>query len=153
MNELVPKIESILGNTYLYNKQKIYIKDYKILTSQKIMIFTENKTLDFLPSQFQVFLSVIVKVENNIPTTTENMIKNKVALQPKSTDLFLDKADKLIYSNPINETLQDSLLEMLKKVKEDPTAIAQAKAVIDITNAAINLQKQNLEASKFITNN
>lgn len=141
MNELIQKIESLIGNTYLYEKQKIFIKKYKILTSQKIMIFTETKTLEFLPSEFEEFINTIVKVEDNFPTP------------PKKNELFIEKADKLIYHNPVTETLQNSLLEMLGKVKEDPKNIPQAKSVIDISNAFVNLEKLNIKASKFIANN
>jgi len=70
--------------------------------------------------------------------------ENKVATTPATTD-----SSEISVTNyqPTKENVivKETLMDMLKKVSANPSAIPQAKAVCDIANTMVNIQKNEIQ--------
>lgn len=132
-NATKTQLDGFIGATVHYEKQNITIKKYKEVAGC-ICIVTDGRTLQFYPNEVQEkFIDKISDAKESGDFTPPSEIEKKafVALPEE------------------NVTLKQSLMEALKKVKEDPGYLQQAKAMCDITNALVNIQKTEIEMIKL----
>lgn len=127
------QLDALIGETIHYEKQNITIKRYKEVAGC-ICIVTDVRTLQFYPEELQE--KFIDKINDE---------KAKDTFNPPSPV----KKQFLVAVPDENVTIKDSLLDALKKVKEDPGYLAQAKSICEITNALVNVQKTEIEMIKL----
>lgn len=141
----IEKLDKLIGVTINYQGKDYLVKNYKN-NHGTVVIFTKQRTFNFLTSELDTFLDNIY-----MPTTEKNTnLGIQVNNQKKNQELpVVEKAYKTslaIYEpTESQKEVNKTLLEMLKKVKEDPKAIPQAKAVCEIANTMVNLEKAQIQ--------
>lgn len=130
------RLSMLVGKTVTYKGKEHFIQRYKSISTGKICVFTHLETLNFFPSEIEAFLE-------NVSEPKEKDFRSMQLVSPVSLALssYQPSAE--------NVELKASLMEMLAKVKTNPEVIPQAKAVIDIANAVVNIQKTELEMIKL----
>ncbi|WP_418124295.1 hypothetical protein ACNFU2_06610 [Chryseobacterium sp. PTM-20240506] len=132
-NTIKTELESLVGKKIYYQKQNVTIQKYKEIAGN-ICIVTDSRTFQFYPDEIRdKFLNMISeeKDEGSYPPGSD-LERKTFAVIPKE-----------------NSSIKDALMEALKKVKEDPTFLQQAKAICDITNTMVNVQKTEIEIIKL----
>lgn len=127
------QLDSFVGCRVHYEKQNIKIEKYKEIAGN-ICIVTDLRTFQFYPEEIQEkFLDKISDAKEEGTFTPPSAIEKKtfVALPEE------------------NATIKLELVDILKKVKEDPTFLAQAKGICEIVNTMVNIQKTEIELIKF----
>ena len=127
------QLDALVNSTVHYEKQNIIIKKYKEIAGN-ICVVTDARTFQFYPEEIQSkFIDKIsdAKEEGSFDPPTEIEKKTFVALPEENT------------------TIKQTLLDTLKKVKEDPSFLLQAKAICEITNTMVNVQKMEIELIKL----
>ncbi|TDO68765.1 hypothetical protein EV143_12027 [Flavobacterium chryseum] len=132
------ELNKIIGNSFNYKGDDLYFERFKEISTGKICVFTHKSTLHFYESEIEVFLQELTecKVENFRD-------KALVAENTKALAGYTPSAE--------NVEMKATLMEMLAKVKQNPSAIPQAKSACDIVNTMINIQKTELDMIKFVT--
>jgi hypothetical protein len=114
----------------------------------KYILETDRRTFVLFQKELKNFLYKITKVENG--TSWEPKTLPEIPLNPPE-DTVEDsdeeqKVDLAIYEpTTTQKELQESLMDALKKVQENPNYIPQAKAVCDIGNTIINMEKNQIQ--------
>jgi len=127
------QLDSFIGATVHYEKQNIKIEKYKEVAGN-ICVVTNVRTFQFYPEEIQSkFLDKIsdAKEEGSFIPPTEIEKKSFVALPEE------------------NITVKNTILEMLEKIKKDPSSIDQAKAIFLGVNTLVNVQKTEIEMIKL----
>ena len=127
------QLDSFIGATVHYEKQNIKIEKYKEV-AVNICVVTNVRTFQFYPEEIQSkFLDKIsdAKEEGSFIPPTEIEKKSFVALPEE------------------NITVKNTILEMLEKIKKDPSCIDQAKAIFLGVNTLVNVQKTEIEMIKL----
>ena len=127
------QLDSFIGATVHYEKQNIKIEKYKEVAGN-ICVVTNVRTFQFYPEEIQSkFLDKIsdAKEEGSFIPPTEIEKKTFVALPEE------------------NITVKNTILEMLEKIKKDPSSIDQAKAIFLGVNTLVNVQKTEIEMIKL----
>lgn len=127
------QLDSFIGATVHYEKQNIKIEKYKEVAGN-ICVVTNIRTFQFYPEEIQSkFLDKIsdAKEEGSFIPPTEIEKKSFVALPEE------------------NITVKNTILEMLEKIKKDPSSIDQAKAIFLGVNTLVNVQKTEIEMIKL----
>ena len=127
------QLDSFIGATVHYEKQNIKIEKYKEVAGN-ICVVTNVRTFQFYPEEIQSkFLDKIsdAKEEGSFIPPTEIEKKTFVALPEENT------------------TVKNTILEMLEKIKKDPSSIEQAKAIFFGVNTLVNVQKTEIEMIKL----
>ena len=127
------QLDSFIGATVHYEKQNIKIEKYKEVAGN-ICVVTNVRTFQFYPEEIQSkFLDKIsdAKEEGSFIPPTEIEKKTFVALPEENT------------------TVKNTILEMLEKIKKDPSSIDQAKAIFLGVNTLVNVQKTEIEMIKL----
>lgn len=127
------QLDSFIGATVHYEKQNIKIEKYKEVAGN-ICVVTNVRTFQFYPEEIQSkFLDKIsdAKEEGSFIPPTEIEKKSFVALPEE------------------NITVKNTILEMLDKIKKDPSSIEQAKAIFLGVNTLVNVQKTEIEMIKL----
>ena len=125
----IKKLDTMLGKSYLYLGDELKLLSYKV-TGEKV---------DIVGNKYWITTNVF-----DLETVLGAM--KEIHLPQVSLDEAFKQNTKYISvrNDSINKA-QDSLLEMLDKVKEDRVNIEQAKAVVDIANSIVNSEKLKLE--------
>ena len=127
------QLDSFIGATVHYEKQNIKIEKYKEVAGN-ICVVTNVRTFQFYPEEIQSkFLDKIsdAKEEGSFIPPTEIEKKSFVALPEE------------------NITVKNTILEMIEKIKKDPSSIDQAKAIFLGVNTLVNVQKTEIEMIKL----
>jgi len=131
-------LNKVVGTSKNYEGHDIYIERFKEISTGKICIYTHRSTLHFLESEIEEkFLNQL-----NEPKSPDFRDKALVNQNTKALAGYTPSAE--------NVELKASLMEMLAKVKGNPVAIPQAKAVCEIAGVMIDLQKNELEMIKMV---
>lgn len=146
MSNKVTNLEQLKGKTFKLgqfdpsNNREFKATDVKYTTTNSVL-FTDKRTFNFLKSEIKNFLNLIEIIEakepfkanlndnENLPSTNNQKIDLSV-FEPTETQLKTQKA----------------LTDMLDKVLAgDKDAIPQAKAVCDIANTMVNMEKSQIQ--------
>jgi hypothetical protein len=87
--------------------------------------------MNFLNSEIEEFLDSLFEPVEKAKTETQILVPKKELL------LFEPTAE--------NKTIKETLLATLQKVKDDSTYIPQAKAVCEVVNSLIDVQKNEIQ--------
>lgn len=144
MNESqIKKLDNLIDKNIKYKEKYYLIKKYKTVNSL-LMVITNSTTFNFLPTEIDPFLDELIfhEVADITPINWEPTIKENT-LPVKSNNTKVDLA--VFEPTESQKAIQNSLIEMLEKVKDDPKNIPQAKAVVDIANAMVNMEKTQIQ--------
>ncbi len=131
-------LNKIVGLSKNYNGEDYYFERFKEISSGRICIFTHKTPLHFSELEIPEFLESLTD-----PISKDFKDKALMHQNTKALNGYTPSAE--------NVELKSTLMEMLAKVKGTPAAIPQAKAVCEIANTMINIQKTELEMVRMIS--
>ncbi|WP_417200081.1 hypothetical protein [Bizionia sp.] len=130
------KLLEIVDKTIKYEKKIYDVQSFKE-NARNLVVFTKQRSFVLSAHQVDEFLDAISIVPN-----TEPYVPNLPQTKTKETN----KVNLQIYEpTDSQKAVQSSLLDMLEKVKEDPKAIPQAKAVCEIANTMVSMEKAQIQ--------
>lgn len=138
--EIIQGLNSLQGKRIKYNKEKLTVIRYKIISSGRIVVQCQEKTLTFFESDLEEFLEDLEILQQDL------QISNTGTTQSKENN-----NDSLIFYTPTaeNKELKETLMDMVRKVKDDKNYLENAKQVCNIANAMVKIQKAELEHIKL----
>lgn len=128
--ETISKLDAIVGKTFNYKGKNITIDKYKLVSGTNVVVFMPSP-IYFLNSEIEGFL-------DSLFDPFEKPITEAQVLVPKKELLIFEPTAE-------NKTIKETLLATLQKVKDDPTYIPQAKAVCEVVNSLIDVQKNEIQ--------
>ena len=139
--ELKTEIESYIGKTFKYEGSNFKLIEVKQNMS-KYILKTDRRTFVLTLSELRNFLYDLELVEHQ-PAFVNKSVSLPKAKDPESSP---EKTIDLQIYTPTDtqKKIQDSLIAMLEKVQTDPKAIPQAKAICDIANTMVNMEKNQI---------
>lgn len=141
------QLESLVGKTFqlagweIINKKQFNATNFKQGPSNTV-IFTKERTFNLLNSEVQHFLNTIEIADKMVAE-----FKPKQHKKMKQETLPAEKVDLNIFEpSATQKKTQEALSNMLDKVLAgDANAIPQAKAVCDIANTMVNMEKSQIQ--------
>lgn len=135
MNKIEKQLNDILNIEYLYNARPIKVSNYKIVQGNYVL-YTTQGTKTLYESEVETFINAlqpfkkkeVIVVSNNLPSTN----------------------NEVVIVNEQNEFVKQTLLDTLKKLKEDKTYIPQAKAICEVTSQWAGVQRNEIEIYKIV---
>jgi hypothetical protein len=128
--ETISKLDAIVGKTFNYKGKNITIDKYKLVSGTNVVVFMPGP-MNFLNFEIEEFLDSLFEPVEKAKTETQILVPKKELL------LFEPTAE--------NKTIKETLLATLQKVKDDSTYIPQAKAVCEVVNSLIDVQKNEIQ--------
>lgn len=141
--EISKQLEDLVGKTIFFQGQNHKIEKWK-LVGGNYCIVTNARTLQFYPSEIQ--LQFLDKIEDE---QAAEVIRRYSHLQNYSSQHNTTSNNFAIVLPEENKVIKQTLLDVLKKVKDDPGYLAQAKAVCEVTNTMVNVHKAEIELMKL----
>lgn len=141
MDPIITKqLDELVGKTIFYQSQNHAIKKWK-LVSGNYCIVTNSRTLQFYPSEIQQsFLDMI----------DDEQVAHVIEKVQSSPNVPASAKEKEVMSIPEeNITIKSALLDALKKIKDNPTFLQQAKGICEIANTMVNIQKTEIDIIKL----
>lgn len=136
IDELKHRLDAIVGDQYNYKGNNVTVDKYKFVGGTNVVIFLNDRPHNLLLHEVDDFLSDL----------SEPVIVSKPGLT-----VALPKRETIVYEpTKESESVKASLMEVLQKVKEDPSYIPQAKAVCDVVNQIVNVQKTEVQMLEII---
>lgn len=136
--ETFDKVEALVGREFNYQGKNIIIDKYKEVSGTNIVFF-DNKGMVIK----NIFINELDQfIDNLFQPLNKALEKNHIAVHE----------NKLLVFNPIkeNETIKQTLLDTLQKVKTDKEYIPQANAVCSIVDQMIKVQKVELDLFRMV---
>lgn len=130
-------LNKINGKSVHYKGEDLVIEGFKEISTGKIIIHTHKRVLTFMENEIDDFLDQITE-----PKQKDFREKDLVHQNTKMLQGFTPSAE--------NVELKASLMEMLSKVKTNPTHIEQAMAVCKIADTMVNIQKTELNMIQML---
>lgn len=128
--EIIEKLNEIVGKTFNYKGKNITIDKYKEVGVTNIVIFAPSP-MNFLNSEISGFLDSLFD-----PTIKE---KTEVQVLVPKKELVLFEPTKE------NTVIKETLMDTLKKLKEDPLYLPQAKAICEVVGVMVGVQKNEIQ--------
>lgn len=152
-NTVKQQLENLIGKTFqlggweIINKKKFNATNFKQGSSNTI-IFTKERTFNLLNSEVEHFLNAIEIADKMVAE-----FKPKQHQKMKQETLPAEKVDLNIFEpSATQKKTQKALSDMLDKViSGDANAIPQAKAVCDIANTMVNMEKSQIQLLQLAT--
>lgn len=138
IQETKDQLEALIGNTYIYKNKTITIKSYKDINGT-IAILTDKQTITKYNTEIKKFVSELKYIKSNVlekPTSHLPVKKQNI-----SVSYSFQKSE-------IHTKLENAISDMIDKVQGNKEAIPQAKALCDLANATVNIEKQQLNFLK-----
>ncbi len=131
------ELDELVGTTILYRGEKYKVENYKQLTTGNIVVYTNRQTLNFLPDEISKFLDEV-----------EILQDTKEHWTPAPTN---SKTEVVVQLPQENQPLKNTLLDILKDIKESPTPenLKKAESICNISNTIINIQKTEIQMFKM----
>ena len=158
-SETKQKFEALKGKSFI-DKEKLVFKvgGYKEFESGTVVITADTKTVNLLPQEFQAFFDSLKEVDPGIiiPEATDKIKFTELKTPVAASEKKLPEAKNenatttvLVDENQVTSqsvTMKNALMQMLENVSKDPKLIPQAKAMVDISNTIVNIQKVEIQA-------
>lgn len=146
MNNNITTLEQLKGKTFKLGqfdpsiKKKYTLNDIKY-NDVSTVLFTDKRTFNLLKHEIKNFLNLIEVVEAKEPFKANlNDEKNLPSTNTQKIDLSVFEPTETQLKT------QNALTDMLDKVLAgDKDAIPQAKAVCDIANTMVNMEKSQIQ--------
>lgn len=130
------KLDNLIGKSWMYNGRNIHVKGVNQMNSE-IRVITEGRPIVFSIEKAEDKLEEFLPVEEG-PGTIKN---------PEARDLAIQVFEK---DKGQMNSLEDIIMDNIKKVKEDPKFVQQAKVVNSSVQTLLNVNKQKIEMLKEI---
>lgn len=165
--ETAKKFDDIVKKEFQYKGHIIKIQNYKEFSSGTVVVTSDLQNFNLLPNEFEAFFNQLKAVDPTIPVVEINEDKRQfppAAVESikvhDTADIKEEKvpetsqevtAEAKIY-NPIAEskTVKDNLMAMMDLVKRDPKSLPQAKAMVDIANSIVGIQKNEIQVFQML---
>lgn len=152
-NHIKQKLDFLNGKTFklgkwdIINKKNFNATHYKIGPSNTL-IFTKERTFNLLNSEVERFLK---SIDISMKMVAEFNPKQQKKI--KQETLPAEKVDLNVFEpSESQKKTQEALSDMLDKVLSgEKEAIPQAKAVCDIANAMVNMEKSQIALMQIAT--
>lgn len=169
--ETKKKLNDIVEKSFMFKNEVVKIKEWNEFASGRIVVlFHGGTSAAMLPSELQGFFDSLYPVDPKYVAPEKNEEKKQF---PKSAALNMDvlksaaspgkKENNLPATsseatfdasviNPVSESdsIKNNLLEMMEKVKGDPRCLPQAKAMVEIANAIVGVQKNQIQMVQLL---
>ena len=127
------QLQTLVNNTYNYKGKTLTIKSFKEVSGTYVLL-TNGQTLTCYSSELENLIRQLVLVKTSTQT--------QVAV---TEDKLPEVPVQFTYQKSQTHTkLENALSAVLDEVKADEKAIPKAKALCEIANAMINVEKQQL---------
>lgn len=136
-NDINIALNKIVGLSKNYKGQDYYFERFKEISTGKICIYTHLTPLHFYETEIEEFLNSLTD-----PVSKDFRDKALVSQNTRMLQGYSPSAE--------NIEIKAALMETLAKVKTNPVHIPEAKAVCEIVNTMVNVQKTELEMIKII---
>lgn len=133
---LKENLDQLIGKTKVYLGKTIKISKYKTV-NETIVVFTDARTYTFTHMEIDDFFKQLKDVEDKKP-------KNKSLPQTINTsDIVINGYQP----SAENKEIKSSLMEVLKAIKTNPDeqTLKKARAVCDVANTMVNIQKAEIQ--------
>lgn len=159
--EIKVKFDTLVGKTILYKDVVVKINTWKGFDSGTVIVIGDTKTFNLLPNEVQSFFLNLVFVDPTTQVEEKNKDKNQfpkpsptkiIPMQEtKTNEQVATTTTEAQIINPVQESvkIKTNLLEMMEKVKQDPKCLPQAKAMVEIANSIVGVQKNEIEIFKM----
>ena len=135
--ETKEKVDNILNKEYLYKGKKIKIDRYKDVSGVNIVFFQEDRVVkNILTTELDEFIGQLFE-----PTEKE-LSPTQIAVPENKIVVFQPTAE----SKEVKETLMDTL----KKLKENKDYIPQAEAICQVVSQIVNVQKTEIQMLQLL---
>ena len=132
----INKAKLILNKKVTYKSKAFTITNIKSVAN-KTVVSTDSQTFVFFPSEYIAFLE-----EVKLVTLDTREFRPHVTSQQQEAV----KTNLAIYEPTASQKkVQDALINMLDKVQNNVEYIPQAKAVCDIANTMVNMEKTQIQ--------
>lgn len=141
LEKLKSELDALIGKTVSYENKNVKIDRYKVVSGTNVIVYLDGRPKNFYIEEVEKFLK-----ELKDPGTLEKkpfMPTLQQSLDENPTTAVINEPDT---ATTQSKTIKDSLIEMMELVKKDAVNIPQAKAMLDIANAIVNVQKTELQA-------
>jgi hypothetical protein len=136
------QLQTLVNNTYNYKGKRLTVKSFKEVSGTYV-ILTNSQTLTCYPSELDTLINQLIFIEESQETQVT-----------ASGNQLPEVPVKFTYQkSETHVKLENALSKMIDKVQTDKKAIPKAKALCEIANTMVNLEKQQLaflKASKQI---
>lgn len=137
MNPFKEKLDSIVNKTFSYRNENVTITKYKPVNGTNTVIFLNHRPKNLLNNELEMFFNELLD-----PAIKNNSFVPNIEVPKENVISFQPTKD--------NETLKQTLMETLKKVKDDATYIPQANAVCNVVSQMVNIQKEELKMIQML---
>ena len=128
--ETISKLDAIVGKTFNYKGKNVTIDKYKQVGGTNVVVFMPSP-INFLNSEINDFLDSLFDPIEKVKTEAQILVPKKELL------LFEPTAE--------NKTIKETLLATLEKVRDNAAYIPQAKAVCEVVNSFVDVQKNEIQ--------
>lgn len=125
------KLDSLIGETFMYNTRMITFKGY-ILKNEVAILKTNQGDIELHPDKLQAFLDDLLPVEDG-STEIAKINATQVAMQDQQVSL---------------SSIRQKLMASWEKVESDPAYVNQAKSIANHANTIINSMKLEFQVLK-----
>ena len=131
-NRIIPELDAVLGKTFKYKGKVITLKSYKDINGT-VAVLTDKQTITKYAYEINNFVQQLEPTDM-LPSAPDDK-GSSPAETPQSFSY---------QKSPIHIKLENALSKMIDQVEASEKAIPQAKALCDITNSMVNLEKQQI---------
>lgn len=126
------QLDNLVGKTFNYQGSNITIERYKIVGVSNVVIF--------IPRPKNLLISEIPEFLENLNPPTEKPLQ--IAIPHEKVKVFEPTKE--------NDTVKETLLETLEKVKSNPDYIPQAQAVCNVVSKIVSVQKTEIQMLQLL---
>ena len=132
-------LNKLIGTTRSFKGENLTFQKFKEI-EDVVTVFTTSRNLNLLPEELEEFLQKLADPVSTVPQT----MKDGNTLPAATFQL------EGYTPSPENAIIKTTLMDALKRVQGDPTYIPQAKAIIEITEAVVNVQKSEMQMLQLL---
>lgn len=144
--EIKEKLRDMKGKTFMYRGEAILFQTFDIRADVFVLKFEDQeikKQEEQMPAFIELLLNNKSEKEAIVPTAITPALSKDQVGAVKSMSSFQEK----IVKN--NDSMFETIDEMIKRVKDDPSYVPQANAVNDLLKTKIEATKTAILASKI----
>lgn len=150
-------LEKLVNKKVNYKGEKLIIKSFRFV-SRNTVLSTNKRTMVLKEHEVESFLNTVNIIEETKQAKlTINNLKEKKETpmtENKKIPETNNRTSLAIYEpTESQKKVQDALLTMLDKVQEDSSLIPQAKAVCDIANTLVSIEKTQIQLHQLSRKN
>ncbi|MGE4345917.1 MAG: hypothetical protein AB7D46_00740 [Flavobacteriaceae bacterium] len=129
--ELKNRLDEVVGKEFNYKGKDVTITKYKDVGGTNVVVFMDDRPTNLLLHEVDTFLTELYSPLGKTTTPAQIVV-------PKNELLVFEPTKE-------NGEVKETLLEILRKVKEDKAYIPQAQAVCGVVNQLVNVQKTEIQ--------